>query len=139
MRLFVRFCTSCLDFIISFVLGITLMKILCLLQNLRLEENPILDLPHVEAAFMLLVGPNLKKFNDRGRILFSAPLVTSFPVSEIIWNLMNIFFRTLGQTYPLKSRSWPCCIRQAHLSACKRAGSFAPQKRLSVSDSSTFS
>lgn len=36
------------------------------LQHLRLEENPILKMPHLEAASILLVGPTLKKFNDRG-------------------------------------------------------------------------
>jgi hypothetical protein len=36
------------------------------LQHLRVEENPILKMPHLEAASILLVGPTLKKFNDRG-------------------------------------------------------------------------
>lgn len=36
-----------------------------LLEHLRLEENPILKMPHLEAASILLVGPTLKKFNDR--------------------------------------------------------------------------
>ncbi|KAL8192254.1 hypothetical protein R6Q57_027921 [Mikania cordata] len=35
------------------------------LEHLRLEENPILEMAHVEAASILLVGPSLKKFNDR--------------------------------------------------------------------------
>ncbi|KAI6706023.1 hypothetical protein NL676_008985, partial [Syzygium grande] len=35
------------------------------LEHLRLEENPILKMPHLEAASILLVGPTLKKFNDR--------------------------------------------------------------------------
>lgn len=35
-------------------------------QHLRVEENPILKMPHLEAASILLVGPTLKKFNDRG-------------------------------------------------------------------------
>ncbi|KAI3741535.1 hypothetical protein L1987_59209 [Smallanthus sonchifolius] len=35
------------------------------LEHLRLEENPILEMAHVEAASILLVGPILKKFNDR--------------------------------------------------------------------------
>ncbi|KAL5977389.1 hypothetical protein ACLOJK_021735 [Asimina triloba] len=34
-------------------------------QHLRVEENPILEMPHLEAASILLVGPTLKKFNDR--------------------------------------------------------------------------
>ncbi|GJU67307.1 187-kDa microtubule-associated protein AIR9 isoform X1 [Tanacetum coccineum] len=33
-------------------------------KHLRLEENPILEMAHVEAASILLVGPTLKKFND---------------------------------------------------------------------------
>ena len=36
------------------------------LQHLRLEENPILEMQHVEAAAILLGGPTLKKFNDKG-------------------------------------------------------------------------
>ncbi|KAK6150135.1 hypothetical protein DH2020_017660 [Rehmannia glutinosa] len=37
------------------------------LQHLRVEENPILKMSHLEAAAILLVGPTLKKFNDRGK------------------------------------------------------------------------
>ncbi|KAK3188669.1 hypothetical protein Dsin_028230 [Dipteronia sinensis] len=35
------------------------------LEHLRVEENPILKISHLEAASILLVGPTLKKFNDR--------------------------------------------------------------------------
>ncbi|KAL3616841.1 hypothetical protein CASFOL_039235 [Castilleja foliolosa] len=35
------------------------------LEHLRVEENPILKMPRLEAAAILLVGPTLKKFNDR--------------------------------------------------------------------------
>ncbi|KAL1555754.1 187-kDa microtubule-associated protein air9 [Salvia divinorum] len=35
------------------------------LEHLRVEENPILKVSHLEAATILLVGPTLKKFNDR--------------------------------------------------------------------------
>ncbi|KAL2467410.1 microtubule-associated protein [Abeliophyllum distichum] len=35
------------------------------LESLRMEENPILKMPHLEAASILLVGPTLKKFNDK--------------------------------------------------------------------------
>ncbi|KAF7842164.1 187-kDa microtubule-associated protein AIR9 [Senna tora] len=35
------------------------------LEHLRVEENPILKMPHLEAASILLVGSTLKKFNDR--------------------------------------------------------------------------
>ncbi|XP_052179549.1 187-kDa microtubule-associated protein AIR9 [Diospyros lotus] len=35
------------------------------LEHLRVEENPILEMRHLEAASILLVGPTLKKFNDR--------------------------------------------------------------------------
>lgn len=31
-----------------------------------MEENPILKMLHLEAASILLVGPTLKKYNDRG-------------------------------------------------------------------------
>uniref|UniRef100_A0A1J3CLM1 187-kDa microtubule-associated protein AIR9 n=1 Tax=Noccaea caerulescens TaxID=107243 RepID=A0A1J3CLM1_NOCCA len=35
------------------------------LEHLRVEENPLLKISHLEAAAILLVGPTLKKFNDR--------------------------------------------------------------------------
>lgn len=35
------------------------------LEHLRVEENPILEMRHLEAASILLVGPTLKRFNDR--------------------------------------------------------------------------
>ncbi|KAL6569196.1 187-kDa microtubule-associated protein air9 [Orobanche hederae] len=35
------------------------------LEHLRVEENPILMMSHLEAAAPLLIGPTLKKFNDR--------------------------------------------------------------------------
>ncbi|KAL6500611.1 187-kDa microtubule-associated protein air9 [Orobanche hederae] len=35
------------------------------LEHLRVEENPILMMSHLEAAAILLIGPTLKKFNDR--------------------------------------------------------------------------
>ncbi|KAJ1437037.1 Leucine-rich repeat [Sesbania bispinosa] len=35
------------------------------LEHLRVEENPILKMPHLEAASILLVGPTLKRYNDR--------------------------------------------------------------------------
>ncbi|VVB02098.1 unnamed protein product [Arabis nemorensis] len=35
------------------------------LEHLRVEENPLLKISHLEAATILLVGPTLKKFNDR--------------------------------------------------------------------------
>jgi Leucine-rich repeat (LRR) protein len=39
------------------------------LEHLRVEENPLLKISHLEAASILLVGPTLKKFNDRGTLL----------------------------------------------------------------------
>ncbi len=52
-------------------------KLKCL-QHLRVEDNPLLEMPHLEAASILLVGPTLKKFNDRGmfNMLFIALLIT---------------------------------------------------------------
>jgi hypothetical protein len=44
-----------------------------MLQHLRVEENPILKMSHLEAASILLVGPTLKKFNDRGIYVLLAP------------------------------------------------------------------
>ena len=40
-----------------------------MVQHLRVEENPILKMAHLEAASILLVGPTLKKFNDRGNLI----------------------------------------------------------------------
>ncbi|KAI3782565.1 hypothetical protein L2E82_12616 [Cichorium intybus] len=34
-------------------------------SNNRLEENPIVEMPHVEPVSISLVGPTLKKLNDR--------------------------------------------------------------------------
>ena len=34
-----------------------------------LEENPISEMQHLEAAVILLAGPTLKKFNDKGEKL----------------------------------------------------------------------
>lgn len=49
-------------------------------QHLRVEENPILKMPHLEAASILLAGPTLKKFNDRGTY------------SMMIWfNILSVF------------------------------------------------
>lgn len=42
-----------------------------ILQHLRVEENPILKMAHVEAASILLIGHTLKKFNDRGKCKIS--------------------------------------------------------------------
>ncbi|OIV97294.1 hypothetical protein TanjilG_07046 [Lupinus angustifolius] len=39
------------------------------LQHFRVEENPIMKMPHLEAASILLVGPTLKKYNDRDSLL----------------------------------------------------------------------
>ncbi|XP_020586552.1 187-kDa microtubule-associated protein AIR9, partial [Phalaenopsis equestris] len=49
------------------------------LENLRLEENPILQLRHVEAASILLVGPTLKKFNDRDLSPKELEVAKSYP------------------------------------------------------------
>ncbi|KAI4312428.1 hypothetical protein MLD38_037238 [Melastoma candidum] len=35
------------------------------LEHLRIEENPIIKMAHLEAACIMLVGPTMKKFNDR--------------------------------------------------------------------------
>ena len=57
------------------------------LQHLRLEDNPILDMPHAEAASILIVGMTLKRFNNRGKyfvfhiVFFLIP--TSFGDSTI--------------------------------------------------------
>ncbi|KAL8108441.1 187-kDa microtubule-associated protein AIR9 isoform X1 [Apium graveolens] len=58
------------------------------LEHLRVEENPILKMSHLEAASILLVGPTLKKFNDRDlsrdekAIAKCYPAHTSFCIRE---------------------------------------------------------
>lgn len=49
------------------------------LEHLRLEENPILESFHVEAQSILLVGPSLKKFNDRDLCLEERELARMYP------------------------------------------------------------
>lgn len=36
------------------------------LKSLRLDENPINEVPEVAVAAKVLVGPSLQKFNDEG-------------------------------------------------------------------------
>lgn len=54
---------------------VSFLVLMLLLQHLRVEENPILEIAHVEAASILLVGPTLKKFNDQGMSIMSSQLV----------------------------------------------------------------
>lgn len=49
------------------------------LEHLRFEENPILKMPHLEAASILLVGPTLKKFNDRDLSCEATALAKRYP------------------------------------------------------------
>ena len=49
-----------------YLFNIKILNYSLVLQHLRVEENPILQMSHLEAASILLVGPTLKKFNDRG-------------------------------------------------------------------------
>eukprot|EP00249_Psilotum_nudum_P024971 c29337_g1_i1 orf=404-6085(-) len=65
------------------------------LEHLRLEENPILDMSHVEAASILLVGPTLKKFNDRDLPLEEQELACQCPAHTAWcirdgWNFCNV-------------------------------------------------
>lgn len=60
-----------------------------MVQHLRVEENPILKMAHLEAASILLVGPTLKKFNDRGNLIkyyFSAIYIGI--VGPLLFNLV---------------------------------------------------
>nr|XP_043619051.1 187-kDa microtubule-associated protein AIR9 [Erigeron canadensis] len=54
------------------------------LEHLRLEENPILEMAHVEAASILLVGPTLKKFNDRDLSLKEIALAKHYPAHTAV-------------------------------------------------------
>lgn len=54
------------------------------LEHLRLEENPILESFHVEAQAILLVGPSLKKFNDRDLALEERELARMYPPSTAL-------------------------------------------------------
>ncbi|RDX87861.1 187-kDa microtubule-associated protein, partial [Mucuna pruriens] len=49
------------------------------LEHLRVEENPILKMPHLEAASILLVGPTLKKYNDRDLSREEVALAKRYP------------------------------------------------------------
>lgn len=49
------------------------------LEHLRVEENPILKMSHLEAASILLVGPTLKKFNDRDLSREEVALAKRYP------------------------------------------------------------
>ncbi|KAL2604532.1 hypothetical protein AAZV13_09G072900 [Glycine max] len=49
------------------------------LEHLRVEENPILKMPHLEASSILLVGPTLKKFNDRDLSREEVALANRYP------------------------------------------------------------
>jgi hypothetical protein len=54
------------------------------LEHLRLEENPVLERFHVEAQSILLVGPSLKKFNDRDLSLEERDLARMYPPSTAL-------------------------------------------------------
>ncbi|XP_009597927.1 187-kDa microtubule-associated protein AIR9 [Nicotiana tomentosiformis] len=49
------------------------------LEHLRVEENPILKMRHLEAASILLVGPTLKKFNDKDLSREEVALAKRYP------------------------------------------------------------
>ncbi|XP_047148992.1 187-kDa microtubule-associated protein AIR9 isoform X1 [Vigna umbellata] len=49
------------------------------LEHLRVEENPILKMLHLEAASILLVGPTLKKYNDRDLSREEVALAKRYP------------------------------------------------------------
>ncbi|KAL9252679.1 187-kDa microtubule-associated protein AIR9-like protein [Drosera capensis] len=49
------------------------------LEHLSLEENPILRMPHLEAASILVVGPTLKKFNDRDLLKEEVAIAKKYP------------------------------------------------------------
>ncbi|KAE7996085.1 hypothetical protein FH972_000834 [Carpinus fangiana] len=54
------------------------------LEHLRLEENPILKMSHLEAASILLVGPTLKKFNDRDLSREEIALAKRYPAQTAL-------------------------------------------------------
>nr|CAB3451917.1 unnamed protein product [Digitaria exilis] len=54
------------------------------LEHLRIEENPLLAMPHLEAASILLIGPTLKKFNDRDLNPNEAEVAKQYPAHTAI-------------------------------------------------------
>lgn len=62
-----------------------------------MEENPILEMLHLEAACILLVGPTLKKFNDRGTFNFHFfhPIGLTSPLNGLLFLLFCIAISTL--------------------------------------------
>lgn len=58
--------------------------LLPVLEHLRLEENPILRMVHLEAASILLVGPTLKKFNNRDLSPKEQEVAKSYPAHTSI-------------------------------------------------------
>ncbi|CAJ1975658.1 unnamed protein product [Sphenostylis stenocarpa] len=54
------------------------------LEHLRVEENPILKMPHLEAASILLVGPTLKKYNDRDLSREEVALAKRYPAQTAL-------------------------------------------------------
>lgn len=56
-----------------------------MLQHLRVEENPILKMSHLEAASILLVGPTLKKFNDRGILIPSFNIIVTIQTNILMY------------------------------------------------------
>lgn len=84
------------------------------MQHLRVEENPILEMPHLEAASILLVGPTLKKFNDRG--VFQVPkslmiLRILFDRALFAWSLFHLYFNhSFIHRITLNYVSSACCF-----------------------------
>ncbi|RLN34629.1 hypothetical protein C2845_PM03G19820 [Panicum miliaceum] len=54
------------------------------LEHLRVEENPLLEMLHLEAASILLIGPTLKKFNDRDLNPNEAEVSKQYPAHTAI-------------------------------------------------------
>ncbi|OEL27617.1 187-kDa microtubule-associated protein AIR9 [Dichanthelium oligosanthes] len=54
------------------------------LEHLRVEENPLLEMPHLAAASILLIGPTLKKFNDRDLNPDEAEVAKQYPAHTAI-------------------------------------------------------
>uniref|UniRef100_A0A0D9WVG8 Ig-like domain-containing protein n=1 Tax=Leersia perrieri TaxID=77586 RepID=A0A0D9WVG8_9ORYZ len=54
------------------------------LEHLRVEDNPLLEIPHLEAASILLVGPTLKKFNDRDLNPSEVEIAKQYPAHTAI-------------------------------------------------------
>ncbi|KAL6542472.1 187-kDa microtubule-associated protein air9 [Orobanche minor] len=77
------------------------------LEHLRVEENPILKMSRLEAAAILLVGPTLKKFNDRSISMHRFDWHLALTLSQLIsFQRGDINSQALSFAYCLVHTRW---------------------------------